>query len=196
MSSNRQIALQDCSDQELVDLFERRRERAALGELYERYRVSIGNYLSRDIKNKEAVADTFNSMILELVTNTASQPGAGTVSTKLFAMAHEYRRAYAVKGTAKVAERDNAAKAAVAYPAENNKFKNKLASLPRLHRDVLELAYSYNFTFDEVAEIVGCKASVVSDCLLHIKNEYLTLVRATNQPQDALLNDHLCGSVR
>lgn len=170
MSAIKRVGYQDCSDQQLLDQFRKLKDRGALVELYERYRVSVGNYLYRDIKNKITVVNTFNTIMLNLVTSPYDQADNRKVSTGLFAMAHELRLEHLSKN-----DQNSSILAAPTKTQEESTFESKLASLPRLHASVLELVYRCNFTFDEAAEIIGCTTSVVRNCLSNIKKQHRSL---------------------
>lgn len=166
MIIKKRVNYQHYNDQELIDLFEQSRDRDAVAELYERYRVSLGNYLYRDIKSKAVVADVFNTIMLRLITDSSSQASSCRVSTKLFAMAYSFRTEY----TSANKKKSNA-NAATTSTQDANCLGSKLANLPRLHRDVLELVYKYNFNFDEAAQVIGCSTSVVRNCWASAKDQ-------------------------
>jgi DNA-directed RNA polymerase specialized sigma24 family protein len=182
MSALKRVGHQDRSDQQLVDQYRKLKDREALVELYERYRVSLGRYLNRDIKSKITVVDTFNTIMLSLVTNPSHQLDGRKVATKLFAMAYKLR----LEHLSKKNNQNNALHAAPTKPQEESTFESKLASLPRLHADVLELVYRNNFTFDEAAEIIGCTTSVIRNCLSHIKKQHRSLFEAKTSAEDRL----------
>jgi len=187
MNANKRVKYHDCSDQQLIDLYRQSRDRGAVAELYERYRVSVGNFLYREIKDKKAVTDTFNSMMLQLIRNSPPQLCSRHVSTKLFSMAYAHRRNYHSEES-----RQGTIHAVRTGSQEKNRLKSMLASLPRQHRDIIELVYQYEFSIDEVANIIGRTSSVVRNCLSHIKNQNLPLMDDPNS--STLASDDLVSN--
>ena len=177
MSRSKRVKHQDHSDQELLDLYARFRDRQAVAELYERYRGLVGNYLYREINNKEIVTDIFNSMMLELVSASSSHSGGSSVSIQLFTKAYANRRRYLASENKK-----KTLHAASKSSQSINKLSRMIASLPSLHRDIIELAYKYNFTIDEIADIIGRKTSVVENCLSHVKSQHMSIFGISNTP--------------
>lgn len=166
MNISNRVNLQNCSDQQLIDLFGQSRDRQALAELYERYRVSVGSYLYQGIKSKKTVLDTFNTIMMDLVSNPSSQGRGRNVSVQLFSMAYQRRTEYMTNN----AQRSTVQRA-TSSTQEKIESESKFATLPRLHKDVIELVYENNFAVDEVADIIGRTSSVIRDCLLYIKTQ-------------------------
>jgi len=184
MSTSKRVKHQDCNDQELLDLYAQSGDRQAVAELYERYRGSVGNYLYREINNKEVVTDIFNTIMLELVSTSSLKVYGRSVSVQLFAMAYAQRREHLIG----VNNKNTIQTARTSYQ-DKNRLKRMLASLPRLHRDIIELVYKYNFTIDETADIMGRTVSVVRNCLAHIRNQHLSLLGVSN-PSVVAIEDY------
>ncbi len=153
MGIRKPVDVTNCSDDELLTMITRSKDRSAIAELYDRYRVSIGRYLHRNIKSKSAVTYAYNTMMHRIISGFEKKPRKTDVSVWLFSMAYQARCDY-------MEERVKAGSATIDKQAKTQPW----SGLPNRHKDVLELLYQHNFSFDQVANIVGCTGKTVRHC--------------------------------
>lgn len=149
-----------------------------MAELYERYRVPVGEYLYRENKNKSIVANTFNALMLRLVTERSLSECPRNVAIKLFSMAYSSRLEYRTA--------IQFAKAETLNRKTSNTLESHFPTLSRLQRDILELLYQRNFKVPDTAQIINCDISVIQDCLRSLKNQNLSRLETSNASRKLL----------
>lgn len=164
-----------------------RKERSAFDELYRRYYPRLMDFLGRLVGRPELAEEVVNDTMYVVWTAGASFAGRSKVSTWIFGIAY--------KKAIKRLERDNrgitesfteqhepAFEHDVDMQIDAEQSKRVLnAALMRLspaHRSVVELTYLMEYSYGEIAEIVGCPVNTVKTRMFHARSQLRRLLSA------------------
>lgn len=177
-----------------------RQDRNAFKTLYERYAPRIGSYLLKLLKRPDLVDEAVNDVMLAVWQNAGRfDPDQGRLLTWLFGIAHHkglkaLRRAG--RSRAEVGfedwrpagddeeEMEQAPLAIAPHHPERTVMGWELGraltwALDRLsseHRAVIELAFSEDRSYQEIAGIVGCPVNTVKTRIFHARKRLAHLL--------------------
>jgi RNA polymerase sigma-70 factor, ECF subfamily len=182
-----------------------RRDRSAFERLYYRHSPRLGRYLMRILRQREAVEEALNDVMLVVWQNAARfDPSGSRLSTWLFGIAHNK----ALKALASFrtrssevamepvqldadAESDNGSAECV----DSNDPERALAgrqlgvmlarALERLspeHRTVIELAFGEDCSYQEIASITGSPVNTVKTRMFYARKHLAEILRRLGVP--------------
>ena len=145
---------------------------AALETLYDRYAATVYGIALKVIDEKAVAEDVLQETFWRVWKSAASyQPERGSFTSWLFRIAHNlaidaYRRRNVRPQTLSTAGDDEPILNKIADPdmdvagqalalLQSQQVRQALASLPRLQRQVIEMAYFHGMTRQEIAEVTG-----------------------------------------
>jgi RNA polymerase sigma-70 factor (ECF subfamily) len=174
-------------DNELLTLIGENRDRAALTELYNRYRLPLGHFIQREMSGTKLVEEVYNDVMLIVWNKASGFRGDSKVSTWIFGIAYRTRLTHSRKesrhnhcGTGEFMdnvqiedESDLEARTSV-----SETLHAAMIELPSKHRVVIELAYFHGYSTAEIAGIVGCPQNTVKTRLFHARNKLKATLEA------------------
>lgn len=162
-------------------------DRQAFEALYYRFAPRIGRYLHKLLRQREAVEEVVNDVLLAVWQNAERfDPEKGRLSTWLFGIAHnkalkhlERSRKHRV-ATAPVNEETDGAEiyepqapgspdGAVSHRQLAGVLRQALAQLSADHRAVVELTYFEDYSYQEIADVVECPVNTVKTRMFHAR---------------------------
>ncbi len=173
-----------------------RRDRQAFETLYYRYAPRLGRYAMRLLKQREAVDEVINDVMLVVWQNAARfDPEVARPSTWLFGITHHktlkmlsrsFSRAEALPLDAGVDGRQDAT--AVPDPEQaamgrqlGTALADALARLSADHRSVIELAFSEDYSYQEIAAVTGCPVNTVKTRMFHARKRLARFLRGRGE---------------
>jgi RNA polymerase sigma-70 factor (ECF subfamily) len=189
-----------------------RKDRGAFESLYYLYAPRLGRYLSRMLRQRELVDEALNDVMLVLWQNAERfDPGASRLSTWLFGIAHnkalkalQRSNRYAAETTALESDEAEDAmepgsdqyRSAKAHPHNPEQIvmgrelgralARALDHLSTEHRAVIELAFSEERSYQEIATITGCPVNTVKTRMFYARKALAQLL--TNQGLGSYVN--------
>ncbi len=170
----------ECSDGELLQLISENRDRAALTELYLRYKLPLGRFLQRQMGGNQLVDESYNDVMLSVWQKADQFKGNSKVSTWIFTIAYRSQLAHVKKESRhqhsdaddvmdiytsqKQAETDN-------HTRISENLHAALSELSEDHRSVIELSYFHGYSTAEIADIVRCPQNTVKTRLFHARKK-------------------------
>ncbi len=140
----------------------------AFADLYQLYGVPLFNYL-RYLVNDEAVAEDLLQDVFVAVWNAAKRfRGESQVKTWIYHIAHNqavswFRRHHRIvhaEGQEKPSGEPDLEDRMIDQ-WRNDQIKAALNQLSPTHREVVELAYFHNLSYNEISDVVGCPVGTV-----------------------------------
>jgi RNA polymerase sigma-70 factor, ECF subfamily len=181
---------QRAADDELDgDLLERvaKGDRAALTQLYGRYHGPVLRFAQRLTGDIETAQEAVNDVMLVVWQSASSFAGRSRVSTWIMGIA--YRKAMKLRtrlqrwtGRFKAADWSEVVERTVGTEghtqglAERDLMYRAIQQLPPKQRAVVELTYYFGYSYDEIAEIVGCPANTVKTRMFHARGKLRRLL--------------------
>lgn len=166
-------ALQSTRDRELIARIAVDRDMDAFEQLYESYRVRLGPFLFRIVRDAAANEETFNDVMLTVWKKADQYQGESQVSTWIYAIAYRQclkclRGKRHEKNTVELPENLYAD-----VPSTDNKelVAKALTQLSEDHRMAIELSYFWGSTYQEIADIAGCPESTVKTRVFHARQK-------------------------
>ncbi len=157
-----------CTDEALLDAVARREERA-FDVLYHRYNVSLYNYILRLIHRSHVAEEILQEVFLAVWEGAKDFKGKSKVKTWLFRIAH-YQAVSWLRRKREVLTHDGElpdhpvpprTESRVIATWQTNKVHAALDKLSPEHRAVLELAFFYEMSYAEIAEVLDCPVGTV-----------------------------------
>jgi len=170
-------------DHELLGLIANRQDKLALAELYDRYRHTLGSFISRKVYQDKLVDEIFNDVMFTVWQKASIFRGDSKVSTWIFGIAHRVCMSQTrkeMKHTKNMTEAEFdelPAKASEDELDSENKadlvdqLRVATSKLGENHRDVIELTYYHGHSLVEVSEIIGCPVNTVKTRLFHARKK-------------------------
>ena len=178
-----------------------RGDRKAFERLYYRYSPRLGRYLLRLLKQREAVEEALNDVMLVVWQSAARfDPAASKLSTWLFGIAHNkalksleraYRRGVEValdpvdiEGVSEATDPSHRALQVDAHNPEQTligrqlgeTFNRALEKLSPEHRTVIELAFGEDCSYQEIATITGAPVNTIKTRVFHARKRLTQLL--------------------
>ncbi len=157
----------------------RRRDRGAFSELYRQYYPRLYGYLRRLLPDPGAVEEVLDDVMLVVWKDARKFRGHAAVSSWIFGIA--YRKAMTAMRTERryQAPLDRSANADAVAGVSSQHDEWIRVALMRLspdHRQVVELTYFSGFSYQEIAEIVGCPVNTVKTRMFHARRRLRVLL--------------------
>ncbi|GHO47837.1 RNA polymerase sigma factor [Ktedonospora formicarum] len=156
-----------------------RKDRTALAEVYTRFQRPLFAYLFHLLGHKEQAEDILQEVMLVVWQKAHTVKGNGSMSGWIFGIAHhqafkalrqpsrvmliEIEAASMIPDTALEPE------AHALYQASQEELTQALACLTPEHREVLELAFFQDFSYKEIAAIIGIPEGTVKSRLSYAR---------------------------
>ena len=175
-----------------------RRDREAFEKLYYRYAPRLGRYAMRLLKQREAVDEVIDDVMLVVWQSAARfDPEISRPSTWLFGITHHKtlkRLARSPRGEAQSLDPDaDAAAEGQRDPAALDPeqaamgrqlgatLADALSQLSADHRSVIELAFGENYSYQEIAAVTGCPVNTVKTRMFHARKRLAQLLRGRGE---------------
>ncbi len=169
------------SDEELLIRIAER-DKAALQELYQRYRSPLGSFLNRRIYDTKLVDEAFNDVMFAVWNKAAGFRGDSKASTWIFGIAYRVGLSVARKESKHTDKRsdvdpyemdiETSQDVNQSHEQDNEHGEELRLAIGKLkdnHKAVIELAYFQHHSMDEIAEIVGVPTNTVKTRLFHAR---------------------------
>jgi RNA polymerase sigma-70 factor, ECF subfamily len=177
-----------------------RRDREAFETLYNRYAPRLGRYAMRLLKQREAVDEVIDDVMLVLWQNAARfDPEVSRPSTWLFGITHHKalkRLARSHSSGELLALDPDADAAAEGQPNAGAGLDPEQAAMGRQlgtalvdalsllstdHRAVIELAFCENYSYQEIAAVTGCPVNTVKTRMFHARKRLARFLRGRGE---------------
>jgi RNA polymerase sigma-70 factor, ECF subfamily len=173
-----------------------RRDREAFETLYYRYAPRLGRYAMRLLKQREAVDEVINDVMLVVWQNAERfDPALSRPSTWLFGIAHHktLKRLSRSPSPGEALPLDEGGEgqpdASAAPDPEQTAMGRQLgtaladglALLSADHRAVIELAFCENYSYDEIAAVTGCPVNTVKTRMYHARKRLARFLRGRGE---------------
>jgi len=166
-------------------------DEGAFNELYQRYSVSIYNYLLRLIHERAVAEDLLQEVFVAVWEGAGRFRGRAKVSTWLFRIAHHKavdwlrkRRPTLVEKVERLPAADDPEKEAL-LAWRSDQLRSALTRLSPDHRAVLELAFFQGMSYHEIAQIVDCPVGTVKSRISYAKRHLNGVLRRMGLDSDA-----------
>jgi RNA polymerase sigma-70 factor (ECF subfamily) len=167
------------------------REQSALNLLYHRYAQRLGRFLRRFLRDEEIVSEAINDTFL-VIWRKAGEFDASRSSVSTWCFGIAYRAALKARGRYsrnraeiqsldpeidyEIAD-DNAGPESTLYGWQlSEKLSAALARLSPAHRAVIELTFVEGFSYQKIAEILGCPENTVKTRVFHARRRVAELL--------------------
>ena len=174
-----------------------RRDREAFERFYYRYAPRLGRYAMRLLKQREAVDEVIDDVMLVVWQNAARfDPEVSRPSTWLFGITHHktLKRLARLpsRGEALPLDSDEAegrGDASAALDPEQvamgrqlgTALAGALSQLSADHRAVIELAFCEDYSYQEIAAVTGCPVNTVKTRMFHARKRLARLLRGRGE---------------
>jgi len=174
-------------DNELLTLIGTHRDRAALTELYNRYKLPLGRFLQRQLGGSQLVDESYNDVMLAVWQKATQFKGNSKVSTWIFSIAYRSQLANVKKESRHThGDADDFLDAFMADKLQeidiqtktNEKLHAALSELSDDHRSVIELSYFHGYNTCEIADIVACPQNTVKTRLYHARKKLKSVLES------------------
>ena len=162
-------------------------DRAAFDEMYRRYYPRLMDFLARVVSHRELAEEIVNDTMYTVWTAGNSFAGRSKVSTWVFGIAYKKALKRLSRDKRQLAESldDHYELAADTDPAGDanlaqlrSALERALVRLSPAHRSVVELTYLLDYSYDEIARIVGCPVNTVKTRMFHARAHLRRLLGA------------------
>lgn len=164
-----------------------RRDRQAMGELYDRFSRPIFAYLVRLIGDPAVAEELLQETMLLAWQKASTFRGDSQLSTWLFGIARNLarntqRRRSRLSTMSLEDETSLVGSEGVASPAgQRLDLAQALARLSPEHREVVHLVLVHGFTYDEAAEIIGCPVGTIKSRLFYARRQLRNWLQACTE---------------
>jgi RNA polymerase sigma-70 factor (ECF subfamily) len=153
-------------------------DRRAFDELYRDYGPRVFRFSFRLIRDQTKAEEVTNDVMLEVWKHAARFENRSSVSTWIFGITR-HRTLNAVRGKTlyltdideadDIADDSTTAEMALDQATLSKALRAALNKLSPDHREVLELAFFYELSYKEIAEIADCPENTVKTRMFHAK---------------------------
>lgn len=170
-----------------------RQDRAAFQHFYFSYSPRIARYASTILKREDWIDELVNDVMMVVWQNAAKFQPTSRVTSWLFGIAHNkalkilekhYRRR---EDSLEISDGDEDSETfdipdettpenILSSEHDTRTVKWALDQLSLEHRTVMELAFYEEYSYPEIAEIVGCPANTVKTRMFHARKRLQTLL--------------------
>jgi RNA polymerase sigma-70 factor (ECF subfamily) len=168
----------DALDRALMELVAQR-DHAAFSELHARYRRRVARFVSRFTARRDMIDEITNDTLWAVWKSAASYQGSSKVSTWILGIAYHVSHR-SIRNVMR-SESDTYFVEEVHEPwsrSEEREWLNAgLAQLPPAQRTVLELAYLFGHSCEEIAQSESCPVNTVKTRMFHGRRKMRLLLR-------------------
>jgi RNA polymerase sigma-70 factor (ECF subfamily) len=153
-------------------------DRRAFDEIYREYGPRVFRFSYRLIRDQTRAEEVTNDVMFEVWKHAARFENRSSVSTWIFGITR-HRTLNAVRGKTlyltdidqadDIADETTTAEMALDQATVSNALRAALNKLSPDHREVLELAFFYELSYKEIAEIANCPENTVKTRMFHAK---------------------------
>ncbi len=168
-------------DDKLLILIGNNRDSSALGELYQRYTLSLGRFLQRGINETVLIEEIYNDVMLTVWLKADSFRGESKVATWLFAIAYRIRISHSRKESRSKYVIDNEPAQEITaeiFSPYAQTIQDAIVDLSEPHLAVIELYYFHGYNLSEIATIVDCPKNTVKTRLFHARHRLKAIIEA------------------
>jgi RNA polymerase sigma-70 factor (ECF subfamily) len=149
----------------------------ALAELYQLYSIPLYNYLLNLVSDEAVAEDLLQDVFIAVWNGARRFRGASQVKTWIYRIAHNkavswfrhnYRLVHVEDTDKPSGEPDLESQAIDQW--RNDQIKVALNQLSPTHREVVELAFYHNLSYNEIAAIVGCPVGTVKSRMSYARH--------------------------
>lgn len=164
-----------------------RGSRQDFDQMYRRYYPRLMDFLIRVVNHRELAEEIVNDTMYTVWTSGSSFAGRSKVSTWIFGIAYKKALKRLLRNRHAGMESLDDTHELVAdenpvHDADVARLKGALnAALARLspaHRSVVELTYLLDYSYEEIADIVGCPVNTVKTRMFHARAHLRRLLGA------------------
>lgn len=168
------------NDYDLLRLIGESQDRAALSELYERYKLPVIGFLKRKACDSRSVDEIYNDVMFVVWEKASNFRGESKVSTWLFGIAYRMRLSHGRKERkhTKAASDEMIDDNAVYEYSDTRReaslresIQTALEKLSKPHRTAIELAYFHGYSTSEISKIVNCPTNTIKTRLFHARKK-------------------------
>lgn len=170
------------------------RDRAALTELYTNYHARVLRFVQRLTGDIETAQECVNDVMLVVWTSADAFGGRSRVSTWIMGIAYRkamklstrmqrWTRRFKAADWAETIERSVGVEGPMKELIDRDLVYRAMQLLPPKQRAVVELTYFFDYSYDEIAEIVGCPTNTVKTRMFHARARLKALLPALEQNQ-------------
>lgn len=164
-----------------------RGSRADFDQMYRRYYPRLMDFLTRVVSRRDLAEEIVNDTMYTVWTSGSTFAGRSRVSTWIFGIA--YRKALkrllrnrhagleSLDDTHELVAEENPLHEADLAQLKSA-LKTALARLSPAHRSVVELTYLLDYSYEEIADIVGCPVNTVKTRMFHARAHLRRLLGA------------------
>ena len=156
------------------------RDRAALTALYTSYHARLLRFVQRLTGDIETAQECVNDVMLVVWTSAESFGGRSRVSTWIMGIAYRkamklstrlqrWTRRFKAAEWSETIERSVGVEGPMKDLIDKDLVYRAMQLLPPKQRAVVELTYFFDYSYDEIAEIVGCPANTVKTRMFHAR---------------------------
>lgn len=158
----------DHTDDELVALITKHRDKDALAGLYHRYWHDITLFLKRRVSERSEIDKIYRSIMLTVWNQTESNNGKSKVSVWLYHEANKRRFDY-ICNLKKTEQSNN--RLFCKEQKNGCDQRDMTGVLSEKNKTMIELSYFHGFTMTEIASIVGCSLDTVKSRLFYARQK-------------------------
>jgi RNA polymerase sigma-70 factor (ECF subfamily) len=167
------------------------RDRVAFEALYRAYHPRLFSYLLRVTRSAEVVEELLSEIMLAVWTGAPRFAGRSRPSTWIFGIAHHKAQKAMARRRPELLQESAAHDAPDAGQGPQSMVERRelrsllgraLRSLSTEQREVVELTYFHDFSYREIAEIVGCPVNTVKTRMFHARRRLRELLPALGVP--------------
>ncbi len=187
-------------DHSVIDLLTRinNQDREAFRQFYDLYAVRIGSFLIKQLRNPDWVDEAVNDVMLAIWQHAGDfDPAKGKFTTWLFGITlnkglkiRERARRFAAEQPFDVGVSEGVDHASSATEERSEQLdpsptpeqtilawelldalNDALNALSSEHRDVLELSYGGDHSYQEIADLLGCPANTIKTRVFHARKK-------------------------
>ena len=156
------------------------RDRTALTALYTSYHARLLRFVQRLTGDIETAQECVNDVMLVVWTSAEAFGGRSRVSTWIMGIAYRkamkastrqkrWTRRFKAADWAETIERSVGIEAHTKELIDKDLMYRAMQLLPPKKRAVVELTYYFGYSYDEIAEIVGCPTNTVKTRMFHAR---------------------------
>jgi RNA polymerase sigma factor (sigma-70 family) len=161
--------------------------RAAFDDLYRRYYPRLMDFLGRVVNHRELAEEVVNDTMYTVWTAGATFARRSKVSTWVFGIAYkkalkrierDKRQATETLNETHDVAGDTDLVAELDAVQLRGTLDRAMTQLSPAHRSVVELTYLMDYSYEEIAEIVGCPVNTVKTRMFHARARLRRLLSA------------------
>lgn len=199
-SQSKESRYTDHTDCELVRLIGIEQDPSALTELYNRYRLPLGRFLRRHLRESTLIDECYNDVMLLVWQHAKNFRSESKVSTWVFSIAYRVHiaaskkekrhRHYNSEEVIDMVTSEQQAEVDAISETKTN-LHDALMELPDSSRTVIELSYFHGYSVVEISRIMGCPQNTAKTRLFYARKKLKALIEAQSSSiQHKTIVDH------